>query len=106
VLPGDAALDESCLGLCIALLDHDLRGDLFESVIVGYLAVLGIDDARGTLREACQYTPLSGLIKIAQMLVIRKAVRASERQVDTHPADFLDDLRERFLLYGTRSPFS
>jgi hypothetical protein len=68
VLPGDAALDESCLGLCIALLDHDLRGDLFESVIVGYLAVLGIDDARGTLREACQYTPLSGLIKIAQML--------------------------------------
>jgi hypothetical protein len=40
------------------------------------------------------------------MLVIRKAVRASKRQVDTHLADFLDDLRERFLLHGTRSLFS
>jgi hypothetical protein len=32
-------LDKSCLDLCISLLDHDLTGDLFESVAVGFLAV-------------------------------------------------------------------
>lgn len=47
---GETTIDQKCLDLCIALLDHDLRGDLFDSAIVGYLAVLGIDAAKGTLR--------------------------------------------------------
>jgi hypothetical protein len=35
--------DEHCLELCISLLDHDLKGGLFESIIIGFLALLGID---------------------------------------------------------------
>ena len=102
-----AALDQSCLDFCIALLDHDLKGDLFESAIVGFFAVAGVNSAKETLKEAYHFTPtLSGFIKIAQMLVIQKAVSAVQAGVAEHPADLLDEMRARFLLYGTRSPFS
>ena len=40
-------LDRACLLLCIALLDHTLRGDHFESVVLSFLAVLGIDESPG-----------------------------------------------------------
>lgn len=64
-------VDSSCLELCISLLDHDLKGDLFESVVIGFLAVLGIDVEKGILKELYHFTPaLSGFIKVAQMLVI------------------------------------
>jgi hypothetical protein len=39
-------LDEAYLALSIALLNHPLKGDLFESPIVGFLAVLGVDTER------------------------------------------------------------
>ncbi|KAF7174580.1 hypothetical protein CNMCM5623_008001 [Aspergillus felis] len=41
-------LDQACLALSIALLDHTLKGDLFESTLVAFLAVLGVDPARQT----------------------------------------------------------
>jgi hypothetical protein len=41
-----AQLDQATLDLSIALLDHPLKGDLFESTLVGFLAVLGVDAAR------------------------------------------------------------
>ncbi|KAF2158374.1 hypothetical protein M409DRAFT_31110 [Zasmidium cellare ATCC 36951] len=64
-------LDATCLDLCIALLDQDLRGRLYESATVGFLAVLGIDVARNNLREAYCFSPrLSGFIKISQLLTI------------------------------------
>ena len=100
-------LDNSCLDLCISLLDHDLEGDLFESVVVGFLAVIEIDSRKAILKEAYHYTPtLSGFIKIAQMLVIQKAVVASRDGTILHPADLLDEMRARCLIHGTRSPFS
>ncbi|KAK3679563.1 hypothetical protein LTR37_021409, partial [Vermiconidia calcicola] len=49
------SLDSSCLELCMSLLDHDLKGDLFESIIIGFLAVLGIDVEKGILKEAYHY---------------------------------------------------
>jgi hypothetical protein len=33
-------MDRLCLSFCISFLDHDLRGNLFESVIVGLFADL------------------------------------------------------------------
>ena len=36
-------LNEACLLLCIALLDHPLHGNIYDSVIVGFFAVLGIN---------------------------------------------------------------
>jgi hypothetical protein len=101
------AMDRACLDLCISLLNHDLRGNLFESVVVGFFAVLGIDVGKGILKEAYYYTPyLSGFIKIAQMLAIQKAVVAAREGIVTQPADLLNEMRVRFMIHGTRSPFS
>lgn len=59
-------LDSYCLDLCISLLDHDLKGDLFESAAIGFLAAFAIDPIKGILKEAYHSTPsLSGFIKIA-----------------------------------------
>lgn len=98
-----ALLDRACLRLSITLLDHTLKGDLFESALVGFLAVLDVDGEKKTFRDTYTYTPLlSGLVKIAQMLVVQEAVmQADEDQVE-HPADALDGMRERFLVHGTR----
>jgi hypothetical protein len=48
---------------------------------------------------------LSGLVKMAQMLVALRAVREAEVGQVSHPADALDRMRERFLLFGVRGPF-
>ena len=89
------------------MLDHDLKGDLFESAIVGFLAAIAIDPVKGILKEAYHFTPtLSGFIKIAQMLVIQKAVVSARDVESVQPADLLDEMRERFLINGVRSPFS
>lgn len=102
-----ACLDCDCLMFCISLLDHDLKACLFESTIVGFLAVLGIDEAKGVLRDAYHYTPiLSGFIKISQLLVVQYAVESAAGGHVAQPADLLDELRDRFMLHGTRSPFS
>jgi hypothetical protein len=75
-------LDHSCLQFCASLLDHDLKGSIFESSILGFLAVLGIDEVMGVLREAYHYTPmLSGFIKISQLFVIQLAVHEAEADI-------------------------
>ncbi|GFG01000.1 conserved hypothetical protein [Aspergillus udagawae] len=99
-------LDWACLALSIALLDYTLKGDLFESTLVAFLAVLGVDPARQTFQEPYTYTSyLSGLVKMAQMLVALQAVHLTKAGAVSHPADALDDMREHFLLYGVRAPF-
>jgi hypothetical protein len=63
--PQQWTLDSACLRFCIALLDPCLIGDIFDNIVVGFLAVLGIDTARKSFQEATTYTPhLSALIKI------------------------------------------
>jgi hypothetical protein len=41
-----ARLDQATLDLSITLLDHPLKADLFNSTLVGFLAVLGVDPTR------------------------------------------------------------
>ena len=102
-----SALDHVCLRFCIALLDHRLMGDLYDSVIVGFLAVLGIDKAREGFQEAIPYTPhLSAVVKIAQLLVLQRAVVAAETGETEYPADMLEVLHDRFMVYGSRSPIN
>ncbi|KAE8384304.1 hypothetical protein BDV23DRAFT_177162 [Aspergillus alliaceus] len=57
------ALDWACLDFSITLLDYFLKGNLFESTVVGFLAVLGMDTAKQTFHKPYRYTGyLSGLI--------------------------------------------
>ncbi|GAB1213286.1 hypothetical protein ATERTT37_002435 [Aspergillus terreus] len=99
-------LDRACLDLSIALLDHPLKGELYESALVGFLAVLGINPQRRTFRDPYSYTHyLSGLVKIAQMLVAEQAVALAERGSVAYPTDALEDMRPRFLLFRVQAPF-
>jgi hypothetical protein len=52
-----------------------LKGNLFESAVIGFLVAIAINPIKGILKEAYHFIPtLSGFIKIAQILVIQKAV--------------------------------
>lgn len=99
-------LDRACLDLSIALLDHELDGDIFESPIVGFIAALGIDARKQTYRDPTSYTShLSGLVKISQMLVAQRAVYSAEDGLVKHPGDALNEMRECFLVYGVWASF-
>jgi len=101
------SLDRVCLDFCLSLLEQPLRGNMFQSPIVGFLAVLGIDEANGTLYEAPNYTPkLSAFIKIAQLLVLQKAVMMAEDGLAQDPLDPLDEIRERFMTLNNTTPFT
>jgi hypothetical protein len=99
-------LDRACLDLSIALLDHELRGDIFESAIVAFMAALGIDTRKQTYYDPANYTSnLSALVKISQMLVAQRAVELAEDGQVEHPGDAFDEMRNRFLVYAVRAPF-
>ncbi|KFY28547.1 hypothetical protein V491_00416 [Pseudogymnoascus sp. VKM F-3775] len=103
----ERTLDSACLRLWIALLDHRLMGDIYDSVVVGFLAVLGIDAAREGFQEATTYTPhLSALIKISQMLVLQRAVIAAEEGETEYPAQMIETMQDRFMAYSSRSPIN
>jgi hypothetical protein len=100
-------LNRACLQLCIALLNHTLKGDHFESVVLSFLAVLGINEnPSGVFRGPISYSPnLSKFIKMAQMLVVQRSVFAAEDGEVEHPSDMLDEMRERFIVRGSRTAF-
>ena len=102
-----ARLDRVCLQFCISLLNHTLKGDLFKSTIVGFLAVLAVDPEKKIFQDASSFTSyLSAFVKISQMLVIQMSVMMSDNGEIKHPADALDTMRERFLMHGTQAPFN
>lgn len=75
--------------------------------MLSFLAVLGIDEnPRGVFRGPLSYSPdLSKFIKIAQMLVVQRSVTAAEEGEVDHPSDMLDEMRERFIVRGSRTAF-
>ena len=100
-------LDRICLDFCLSLLEQPIRGNVFKSPLVGFLAVLGIDENNNTLYEALNYTPkLSAFIKIAQLLVLQKAVLLAEDGVVQDPLDPLDEMRNRFMTLENATLFT
>jgi hypothetical protein len=95
------------LEFCVSLLDYDLKGDLFESAAIRFLAATAVDPVKGILKEAYHFIlTLSGFIKIAQMLVIQKAVVGARDVLSIQPTDLLNEMRVRFLINRVRSLFS
>jgi hypothetical protein len=75
--------------------------------VLAFLAVSGIDTAKSIFFEAPNHTSkLSGFIKIAQMLVLEKAVREVESGMVENALDPLDEMRERFMTINNCTPFS
>lgn len=103
----EAALDRACLLLCISLLDQNIRGSHFESPVLSFLAVLGIDDKKDCgFHGPLPYSPqLSKFIKIAHILVIERAILAADEGAIEYSSDLLDEMRQRFMVRGSRSAF-
>ena len=89
----------------ISLIDYTLKGDLFESVVVRFLIVEGIDVKKRSFKPPADFTLLlSGLIKIGQMLVMQRAVVGVEGGEIAHPSDMLDNMHRRLLTGESPSP--
>ncbi|TEY20812.1 hypothetical protein BOTCAL_1739g00010 [Botryotinia calthae] len=106
-------LDYATSHLCISLLDHTLFDTIYDSIVVAFMAVLGIrdpglsNDQNAIFSDSLHYTPyLSVFIKIAQLLVIQKAVISVDRGEVSYIADILNVMQERFMVYGTHSPMN
>ncbi|SCO92628.1 uncharacterized protein FRV6_16756 [Fusarium oxysporum] len=105
-------LEDNLLILYVSLLYHALYRDIYESPIVGFLAVLAIQETDSGvtlphphLYEAISYTPyLSAFIKISQLLVAERALLAVQRDEFEYPGLALEVMQHRFTVEGTRSP--
>jgi hypothetical protein len=104
----NTAMDQQrCLDLCIALLDHKLHGKLTDSIVVGFLAVLGINKNRDGFDDAVLYTAkLSGIVKLAQLLVVQHAVVENKAGRTQFPNELVSELQDRFMVYGSNSPMN
>jgi hypothetical protein len=98
---------QRCLDLCIALLDQKLHGKLTESILVGFLAALGINRECNGFEDPVSYTPkLSALVKIAQLLIAQHAVIESKAGHTQFPNEFIAEMQDRFMVYGSESPMN
>ncbi|KAH0547910.1 hypothetical protein GP486_008349, partial [Trichoglossum hirsutum] len=105
-------LDGSCLVLCMALLDHQLNHDEYESAIVSCLAIMGLEYIPGSsgtaqykFKDSAQVTPiLSGFIKVAQMLTVQYCLEEEESGKVNSCRELLEELHTRFLTVGTATP--
>jgi hypothetical protein len=102
-----APQEQACLQLCISLLDHKLHGRVEDSIFVGFLAANGINWERNGFHEAvAATTALSGLVKLAQLLVIQHALCEHRAGWATHPADQIAELQDRFMTFGSSTPMN
>jgi hypothetical protein len=100
-------LQNVCLQLCLSLLDHKLHGKLTNSIVVGFLAALGIDKERNGLDGAAIYTSkLSALVKLAQLLVVQHAVLEHRAKRVVFPNEMVAELQDRFMVYGSDTPIN
>lgn len=105
-------LNDRCLILMVSLLDHKLYGDIYNSIIISFLAVIGIrqdmiSSNAQKLSEAAKFTPkLSALIKIGQLLIAERALLAVELDEADVPAHALEEMQDRFITKDARSPIS
>jgi hypothetical protein len=72
----DAELTSALMGLCMAVVMQDTSHiGLYESPMMHYLAVRGVDEQHQTLRPAFYYTPiLAGALWINRLIMLEVAV--------------------------------
>lgn len=100
-------LQQVCLKLCISLLNHQLHGRLTESIVIRFLAALGINTKQNSLDNAAIYTPkLSGLVKLAQLLVVQHAVIEHQAGRVEFPNELIGELQDRFMVYSSDTPMN
>jgi hypothetical protein len=108
-------LDNKSLLFLVSLLDHKLYGDIYDSIVVGFLAAMAIrlpatNPSAGVaqkLYSTADFIPkLSALIKMSQLLVGKRALLAVKRDKADVPARALEEMQGRFMTKESRSPIS
>ena len=105
-------LDNKCLIFLVSLLDHKLYGNIYDIVVGGFLAVLGIrphslSGGDQKLYNAADFTPkLSTLIRMGQLLVVGRALLAVWLDEADVAAQALEAMQDRFMTKDSRSPIS
>ena len=75
-------LVNQCITFWIAMFDHQLKDNEFESAIISGLAVLGADGENGGWMPAINYTPiLAAMITTMRAIVIRRAWRIRQDEI-------------------------
>jgi hypothetical protein len=101
------SFDQACLQFYITLLDHRLLVKIYDSGVIGFIAVLGINEGGDGFHDACNFTSkLSAFVKMAQLLVLQRAVVAAECRETDFPSEALDEMQDRFMVLESRSPMS
>lgn len=89
-------LVEVALTFWIAMFDHELGDNEYESAILSGLAVLGADTAHDGWSSAINYTPtLAAIITTVRAIVIRRAWRQRHIYMDIHTKAGMPEDRAR-----------
>ena len=75
-------------------MNHELGDDEYESVVISALAVLGFQEDGGWLNAEDYTTKYSGIIKVAQMLVIYQSYQEREDGFQMNRR-YMEDLQAR-----------
>jgi hypothetical protein len=77
----------------------------YDSTVVGFFAVISINEERKGFHEPENFTHhLSAFIKIAQLLVMQRAVVAADSGEAEFPGELLDEMQDRFMVSSSHSP--
>lgn len=105
---GDPPQDRLLIDFAVALLDHSLLRDPYESALLSGLAVLGISQTGGWLSPLA-YTPFySAILRIARLLVLwQSELEAREARAacgpEAEPVALLSLLRKKVNRFMTRT---
>ncbi|KEF50778.1 uncharacterized protein A1O9_13170, partial [Exophiala aquamarina CBS 119918] len=104
------ALDEAVFTYCIVMLQQRVLVNWYESPLLFFAAVLGINDARGSWSEPKHYTgSLAGLVWCGRMLLLEEAFRESPEdpnEMTVETVDGFQEVQHRWLAAGSYSPMS
>jgi hypothetical protein len=91
-----------------ALIFQHVRGDVFQSALLHFLAVLGIDDDTGRLRQANDFSyMLAGVVYCVRVLAVEIILPSAERAQQSHDDDKkFRTLRDEYLSDGSFSVMS
>lgn len=99
---------EALLGFYETLIFQQVRGDTFKSVILHFLAVLGIDEETGRLRQANDFSYiLAGIVYCIRVIAVQVILPSGERDDQRYEDDDrFKRTRDEFLADGTYSVMS
>jgi superfamily II DNA or RNA helicase len=104
----DRAKLDALLHLSKSFIFVTVRGDIFSSGLLHFLAVLGVDEEMGRLREANDFSyMLAGVVYCTRVIGVEAILPAAERDQQGEDDDgrFLET-RNRYLADGGYSPMS